>query len=272
MIGLCKPVGRRALLRAVSLLVPFGLAAARAGGEAVPFRVLVLGDSQAQGLAGGVQRLFRHDRRFRVLDRSKIGTGLISRAYDWTAAVRSFCGAEHADVALIMFGANDRPPVRINGSVDPMLTYSFELSYGERVREIVQSLREANIPVIWVGHPTVRDPKYADDMALLNRIYEDEATAAGAEYVPIWPLFAGPDGKYQPYGKGPDGETTRLRADDGVHMTPAGYDLLAQYIEPRIEAESRARSEPGALPGVPAVQPVRHHQAVQTDPPADAER
>ena len=221
--------------------------------------MLVLGDSQAQGLAGGVQRLLRHDRRFRVLDRSKIGSGLLSRAYDWIAAVRAIPATEHPDVAVVMFGANDRPPVRgINGSVDPGLSYSFERVYGERVREIVQSLREANVPVIWVGHPTVRDPKYADDMAFLNRIFADEASAAGADYVPIWDLFAGAGGIYEAYGKGVDGETTRLRADDGVHLTAAGYDVLARYLLPYIEADIRGRSAQAMPPAATQpIQPVR---------------
>jgi hypothetical protein len=218
-----------------------------------------LGDSQAQGLAGGVQRLLRHDRRFRVLDRSKIGTGLLSRTYDWISAVRAIPAAEHPDVAVVMFGANDRPPVRgSNGSIDPGLSFSFEQVYGERVREIIESLRDADVPVIWVGHPTVRDPKYADDMALLNRIFAEEAPAAGADYVPIWDLFAGAGGVYEAYGKGVDGETTRLRADDGVHLTVAGYDVLARYLLPHIEAEIRGRSAQ-AMPPVspPAIQPVR---------------
>ena len=257
MTGLRRLIERRAFLRAtaslsvwVSMIPPV-----RADGE--PARLLVIGDSQAQGLAGGVQRLLRRDRSIRVLDRTKIGTGLVSpRAYDWTAAVRTLAASEHADVALVMFGANDRPPVHGgDGTVIPGLSLAFTQSYGARVREIVQTLREAGIPVIWVGHPTVRDPRYADDMAMLNRIFADAATTAGADYVPIWDLFAS-DGKYQPYGKGVDGETTRLRADDGVHLTPAGYDVLAVYLLPHIQSDLRARTE-RTVRAAP-VQPVRH--------------
>lgn len=250
---------RRAVLRGLAACLTLAgmMRAARALDETV--RVLVLGDSQAQGLAGGVQRLLRHDRRFRVLDRSKIGTGLLSRAYDWISTVRALPATEHPDVAVVMFGANDRPRVRgTDGSVIPGLSFSFERVYGERVREIVQSLRDANVPVIWVGHPTVRDPKYADDMAFLNRIFADEASAAGADYVPIWDLFAGAGGIYEAYGKGVDGETTRLRADDGVHLTVAGYDVLARYLLPHIEADLRGRlAKAMPSPAAELLQPVR---------------
>ncbi len=51
-----------------------------------PQRIAVFGDSQAQGLAGGLQRMFRSDKTHRVLDRSKISTGLINTSlYDWPA-------------------------------------------------------------------------------------------------------------------------------------------------------------------------------------------
>src|SRR5579872_804547 len=103
-------MGRRAVMRGLAFwLVLNGLARGVRAFDG-PVRVLVLGDSQAQGLAGGVQRLLRRDRRFRVLDRSKIGTGLLSRAYDWPSAVREIPGTDHPDIALVMFGANDRPP------------------------------------------------------------------------------------------------------------------------------------------------------------------
>jgi hypothetical protein len=58
---------------------------------------------------------------------------------------------------------------------------------------------------------------------------------AGADWFPAWPLFTDANGNYAPYGKGLDGETTRLRADDGVHFTGAGYDLLAKALLPVIE-------------------------------------
>ena len=41
-------------------------------------RILVVGDSQAQGLAAGLQRQFRGDGSWRVIDRSRIATGLCS--------------------------------------------------------------------------------------------------------------------------------------------------------------------------------------------------
>jgi hypothetical protein len=71
-------------------------------------------------------------------------------------------------------------------------------------------------------------------MALLNRIYAAGAMAGGADWFPSWPLFADDGGNYAPYGAGTDGQTTRLRADDGVHFTGSGYDVLAKALLPVI--------------------------------------
>lgn len=102
------------------------------------------------------------------------------------------------------------------------------------MRAVADGLKRSCTPVIWIGHPIVRDPVYAEDMALLNRLYAEEAVQEGAEWFPSWSLFTDADGNYAPYGKGVDGQTTRLRADDGVHLTGAGYDVLARALLPVI--------------------------------------
>ncbi len=221
--------------------------------------IMVIGDSQAQGIAAGLQWLYRRDPTHRVLDRSKISTGLTSRSvYDWPAAVHTLAANETADVAVIMFGANDRPPVRVDGHVDAGLLQSFQAVYSARVRDIVQTLTHAHIAVIWVGHPIVRDPAYAEDMVLLNRIFSDAAVPAGAVFMPLWDTFLGPDHGYSAYGPGIDGQTVRLRADDGVHLTTAGYQIAAKQLQPLIDASapSQAGGHATASAAAPAtVQP-----------------
>jgi hypothetical protein len=198
-------------------------------------RVLVVGDSQAQGLAAGLQRQVRGDGSWRVIDHSRIATGLCSPSrFDWPAAAAGIGEQERGAIAVVMFGANDRPPVRLHGQIDDKLAASFVASYGTHVRAIVEGLKRSCVSVIWVGHPIVRDPAYAEDMALLNRLYAAKSMEAGADWFPSWPLFIDADGNYAPYGKGLDGQTTRLRADDGVHCTGAGYDVLARALLPVI--------------------------------------
>ena len=197
--------------------------------------VLVIGDSQAQGLAGGLLRMYRRDRRARVLDRSKISTGLSSTAtYDWPATVKSLVG-EHENISLALFGANDRPPFRADNPANEARLAAWQAAYSDRVRDIMVTLLDDNSRMVWVGHPIVRDPAWNDDIRMLNAIFADAAADTGATWAPLWDVFA-PGGEYAPYGAGVDGVTTRLRADDGVHLTPAGYDLAAAFLRPLIES------------------------------------
>jgi uncharacterized protein len=227
------------MLQRRSLLVTLGVAALRARAASagdLKTRILVVGDSQAQGLAAGLQRQFRHDPSWRVIDRSRIATGLCSPArFDWPAAVPAIGEEERGAIAVVMFGANDRPPIRMHGSVNEKLAATFCGTYGAHVHAIAASLKQSCPGVIWVGHPIVRDPLYAEDMALLNRLYAEQSMAAGAEWFPSWSLFTDADGNFAPYGKGTDGETTRLRADDGIHLTGPGYDVLARALLPVVE-------------------------------------
>ena len=237
-----SPIPHRTIWAMLCRLV--ALVAVALAGFGMPVRaelpqttVEVIGDSQAQGLAGALQRMFLRNPQFRVVDRSKISTGITVRsAYDWPRAARTLAAQHNVDLVVMMFGANDRPTIRRGNTIDATLSTEFEQTYGERVHEIIRAFRDAGIEVIWVGHPVVRDNVFTEDMAFLNHIFQRATADEGARWVPTWDMFTTPDGGYTAYGKGPDGMNQRLRADDGVHFTAAGYDAVASRLEPLITA------------------------------------
>ena len=239
---------RRLLLAAPGALLVARAAAAMSSAAASALTVVVIGDSQAQGVAGALQRLYVRDHQhYHVFDRSKIGTGLITRAdFSWPEEVRELAVERRVDVAVAMFGANDRPPFHVD-DVEPALKERFQRAYGKHVRDIVKAFRDAGVEVIWLGHPIVRDERYAADMAFLNQIYQQAATDEGARWLPLWDLVTDGNGGYAAYGKGVNGETRRLRADDGVHLTPAGYDLVVNRLRPLLEERHAMLSS--AAPG-----------------------
>jgi hypothetical protein len=223
---------RRSFLTFTSGLIVSGLCektGLASGNE--PVRLLVIGDSQAQGVAGALQRIYRWERRKYIIDRSRIATGLAGwSALDWPKAARMFVASDRADITIAMFGANDRPPVRVGGRVDHDALETFRRTYGAKVIAVAEAMQQSHIAAVWVGHPIVRDPDYADDIQVLNQIYSAAAVGQGLEWLPTWETFRRPDEGYTAYGPGTDGERTRLRADDGVHMTPAGYDVIARML------------------------------------------
>lgn len=220
--------------------------------------ILVIGDSQAQGLARGLRWLYRTNRNMLIRDHSKPSTGLIAADfYNWPEEVHKLAATEHDDVAVMLLGANDRPQVRVHGVVDPGLLANFTKMYSARVRDIIVTLQNAHIPVIWVGHPMNRNDKYSEDMKILNTIFENQAMQNGAQFVPLWTAFS-EDGHFAPYGKGVDGSTVRLRIDDGVHLTPEGYQKAAKILEPVIACYQPGRAQQAkdaTTPATPASAP-----------------
>lgn len=207
--------------------------------------IVMIGDSQAQGVGGALQRLYMRKKEFHVIDKTKVGTGLTSRStYDWEAVVGQLQVVDRPTVAIVMFGANDRPPVRIKGLVDPNLSEKFAKSYSARVANIVQSLRKAKMDVVWLGDPVVENADYLADMDFLNKVMEPVAETGGAKWVSLWDITGGDAGTYAAYGKALDGQTKRLRADDGVHFTPTGYDLVAARLDPILKDLTGGKAMP----------------------------
>ena len=232
---------RLACLALVGLLLSLtNIARATTNAPPAPVRtIVVFGDSQAQGVAGALQRMFVRDRNTHVIDKTVPGTALSQRLqFDWVGTIDHWLATEHADIAVVMFGGNDRLAVRLEagGRAIPYKSDAWKDMYAQRVNGVLKAFAAAKIPVVWLGQPVARETDYTSDMAFLNTIYEDVVPASGADFMKMWTIIADETGNYAAYGKGLDGETKRLRQDDGVHFTPAGYDVIAVQVRAHIDA------------------------------------
>jgi len=193
--------------------------------------IVVFGDSQAAGLARGLQRVLINDARYRVLNRTHPGASFAHAENEWLTPIQRFVETEKADVAIVMFGGNDRIDMR--EASDRYLRFGTDAwrdVYTERVERVLKILVGAVLNVTWCGNPVARSAKYSTDMEYINRIYEAQAARFGAQFLPLWSTVVDEQGGYTAYGKDRDGVTERLRADDGIHFTAAGYELIAQKI------------------------------------------
>lgn len=237
----------RSLVSRLARAVFFGLfvilaVPAQAGptAPAAPVKtIVVFGDSQAQGVAAALQRMFLRDRSYHVIDKAVAGTALSQKLqYDWVDSIDKWLQAEHADIAILMFGGNDRLAVRLEagGKAIAYKSDAWKAMYNERLNNMLGLFATAKVPVIWLGQPIARENGYATDMSFLNELYAAATTTAGADYLPLWTVIADDAGNYAAYGKALDGETKRLRLDDGIHFTPAGYDIVAVKVREQIDA------------------------------------
>jgi hypothetical protein len=205
-----------------------------------PAEVVVFGDSQAQGLAGGLQRATRHLHGWKVENRTKAGTAISqSNTYDWPGAIAAYKPDDHVTTAVLMFGGNDRLPMRpAGGGVIPFRSRAWHDEYRARVAAILHSLSADKLRIIWVSDPICRDETYSLDMDYLNGVYRDVIASSDATFLDIRTAIADPSGKYAASGPGLDGTTQRLRLDDGIHFTPGGYDILAAKVLQAVTAAS----------------------------------
>jgi uncharacterized protein len=229
-----KRVGGAGRLAAAAALVIFaGLAAASRAEEAPGARtIVVFGDSQAAGLARGLQRVLVEDPHYRVLNRTHPGAALVHGEREWLEPEERFvAGGEKADIALAMFGANDRLDMRLDdGAYLHFRTPAWRRVYAARIDRILALLVKAGLKIVWCGNPIARSPVYSADMRYINALYAGEVRRFGGEFVPLWGVVADDAGHYTAFGKDREGTTERLRGDDGIHFTLAGYEVIAEKL------------------------------------------
>ncbi|MBV9824273.1 MAG: DUF459 domain-containing protein [Alphaproteobacteria bacterium] len=200
--------------------------------------IAVFGDSQAQGLAGGLQRVLLEDPRYRVLNRTHPGAALVHNESEWLAPVERFTSREQANIAIVMFGANDRLDLRDESGYLRFRSDEWRQAYAARIDKILTLLRQAGMRIIWCGNPIARSETYSADMGYINDIFAEEATRFGAQFVPLWSVVTDDQGRFVAYGKDRNGTTQRLRNDDGIHFTGAGYELVGEKLAGLLPADA----------------------------------
>jgi hypothetical protein len=158
--------------------------------------------------------------------------------------------AENADAPTI---APEAP--RGRGSSNEYRTEAWAEIYSKRIAETIAAMKSRGVPVIWVGLPIIRGPKATSDAAYLNDLYRAQAEKAGIIYVDVWDGFVDEAGKFASFGPDVDGQTRRLRSQDGVYFTKYGARKLAHFVEREIRRVISTRVQPVALPADTEVQP-----------------
>jgi len=206
-----------------------GNAAADDGSERLP--IVVFGDSQAQGIAGGLSRLLVEDPRYRILNRTHPGAALVHGEHEWLAPIEKFIAHEKADVAIVMFGANDRLDLpAADGGYLRFRTDAWHEAYTARTDKILKALTDAKLRIIWCGNPIARSQVYSNDMVYINEIFAQQVVKFGGQFFPLWDIITDGQGHYAAHAKDLSGVTRRMRADDGIHFTAAGYELIADKL------------------------------------------
>jgi hypothetical protein len=213
------------------------------------YRVVVIGDSMGEGLWEGVYRAFEGDPTVDVIQQSKKWTGFTNpERFDWNGEIDQILKEGNYQVAVVMFGVGEAQAIKKDGKALKIGTEEWREAYGSRIETFIKKLRGAGLATYWVGLPVMRSPGQSEDAKKLNDLFREKAFVNGAKFIDTWEGFLDEQGRYSAYGADMQGNTKRLRANDGVHFTMRGYQKLAHFVEQELRKDLTAAKEERNIP------------------------
>lgn len=191
--------------------------------------IAVIGDSLADGIWAAIYRKLRKFKQFTIHNESVTSGGLA--ASDWQPKIEKLLKKHRVHFAIVILGTNDGRVIFQEGK--RRIPYKSELwkeAYMQRIHNLMRLLNARNVPTYWVGLPTVRRENLKEQIVMLNRFYEKSAPLfATVRFLPTRPITVNEKGEYSAYLK-VEGRQKKVRANDGVHFTVHGYNILSDYI------------------------------------------
>ncbi len=204
-----------------------------------PLRMYVAGDSMDQVFGSSLVNLGAATKLIKGKNDYHVSSGL-SRPdfYDWPQRLVDQIVEFKPDAAVFLFGANDGQDVMYQGKVLKVGTKAWQEVYAKRVGEAMDIMTKGGRRVYWVGNPIMRDFGYRQRIAMMNHIYEAEAKKhPGVTFVSTWAAMGDEKGSYAEYLKDANGDLILMRAPDGIHLSRAGGDRMAQVVLDVIEKD-----------------------------------
>ena len=198
-----------------------------------PMRLVVLGDSLADGLWASFQRTFVQCDTLEVLRLTAVSDGLAkSSGADWIERYMAQAGPPQdgtTDVVVVQIGANDINFIRNGSSREIFNTDLWNQLYAERVGELTGTLRAHSAEVFWIGLPVVGNNKFEPSYQIISALQQTAVRDAGGKFIDIHELTQFGTGAFAMSGK-VDGRLVKMRAADKVHFTMPGYDMVARAV------------------------------------------
>jgi uncharacterized protein len=194
--------------------------------------ILVVGDRMARGVADGLKFTLSEKPQIRVepITEDKAGfTG--ENAPDWATQVLSKIRGADVKAVVVMIGRQDlgksfpsEPPIEF-------MTAEWLAAYQKKIEALVRVVRQEKKPIVWAGLPPTNEELVNIDFTQLNSLFQSAAEDRRVRYVDIWDIFLAEDGSYSSFGPDVDGKNARLRTNNRVGFTWAGYRKVAFFVE-----------------------------------------
>jgi uncharacterized protein len=204
-----------------------------------PLRLYIIGDSMAQVFGSSLENLAEATHLIKAKLDYKVSSGL-SRPdfFDWPQRMVDQIVEYDPDATAVLFGANDGQNFFFKGKVLKVGSKAWQDVYQKRVGKAMTILTRGGRRAYWVGNPIMRDAGYRDRIAMMDHLYEAEAqNHPGVTYISTWKLMADEKGSYAEYLREAGGDPVLMRAPDGIHLSRAGGDRMAQAVLDVIERD-----------------------------------
>ena len=198
--------------------------------------VLITGDSMMQYI-GMIASQNYPKLGLKVLDLSKQSTGLLyKKSHNWAQVIKDTL-AQNQDIKLLvmLIGANDPWGRSINGKFYELNSSEWREFYARRVDEIYKIAKASNVKVLWLSLPCMQKTDYAKKIELLNEIYKSVSEQNGQFFINTSEYLCQNDNFLTHLNI--NGKRSKIRQDDGIHISKAGSQILADEILKRIEIE-----------------------------------
>lgn len=220
-----------------------------------PARILLVGDSQAQGLEPFIERVLTADdlRPLTTLTAfGKNSSGLVRPDFfDWPAKLRELVGTVDPDIVVMFIGGNETQQF-LDMPGKPIDSPEWRAEYGRRVDEVADIMAADGTTLLWVGVPMPGDEWQRTRLAVQNEVVREHIDArSDAVFVDTWTLFSGIDGSYAAFVLDPVSGTYRVvRSErDDFHLNVTGATALAEVVGQQLRDELRHRGASGVGDG-----------------------
>ncbi|WP_417709709.1 DUF459 domain-containing protein [Roseibium aggregatum] len=194
--------------------------------------ILVVGDRMARGVADGLKYTLAQKPQIRVEAITEDKEGLVGDGTpDWATQVVSRIRGADVQAVVVMIGRQDLGQAFPGDPPVEFMTAEWLDSYRKKVDALVRVVRQEKKPLVWAGLPPTGDELVNADFTQLNSIFQSASEDRRVRYVDIWDIFLAEDGSYSSYGPDVDGKNTRLRTNDKIDFTWAGYRKVAFFVE-----------------------------------------
>jgi hypothetical protein len=194
--------------------------------------VLIIGDSLGIDLGGPLQNDLANTGVVQATLDARESTGLTRPDYfNWPAQLQADLTLAHPQVVVVMMGAND--PQDFPGPPDvPYTSPQWNVMYAARVAAFMTLAQSQGATVIWVGMPPMQNTALSAKMSDIDAVDQQQASQRKppVNFISSWTLLGTAQGTYTPFITNGAGQVVNVRTPDGIHLTPAGGEVLSQSV------------------------------------------